>query len=449
MLAWAALLALGGAAVAQAGWSEPQTLEHTVTAAAGNARGEEAFTWRVPTPAKLRFGVSGLRVSYVRARLRLPDGRLTPPQSISRTHGVVARPAAIGLDAHGTATAVWTEVRPRTGVRSAIMVAVRAPGGRFGRPVEVGQALLGDDVKLAVAGDGAAVIVRLSRARISALQRPAGRCATGRARACFGPVQVIYSLRCSPIGLCEGVVGGPLDSLDVMFGPDDRAYVAWLGVGGARLAVTHGRRFGQPLAIPTSGESPELAVLPSGRAVLAWLTRSARNLTLVRAAVSDPAGRRLSVPQTVPSRWVSGYGDCANLQLRANRQGETTLVWECLPIRGAHRMIAAAVRRPGGDFGPGTALSPADRGAAQPALAVDAEGTTILVYNVEGTILAHVRRPRRGFDAAVPVGTGRPSQADYPLGPGRPSQALGAGGIVTVAWPGLRPNTTMLSDWTP
>jgi hypothetical protein len=443
MLAWTALLVPGWAAVARAGWSEPQTLEHTVTAAAGNARGDEAFVWRVTTPAKPHGGVS-LRVSYVRARLRLADGRLAPPQSISRTKGVVARSPAIGLDARGTATAVWTEVTRERGVRSAIMVAVRPPGGRFGRPVEVGRALLGDEVKLAVAGDGAAVIVRLSRARITAFRRPAGRCATGTARACFGRVQIIYSLRCSPIGRCQGIVGGPSESLDVMFGPGGRPYVAWLGVGGARLAVMNGQRFRPPVAIPTDGEKPKLGVLPDGRAVLAWLTRSARNLTLVRAAVSDPDARRLSTPQTVSLPWVAGWEDCANLQLRTNGQGETTLVLECLPaVRGAQRMIAAAVRPPGGAFASAMALSPADRRAAQPALAVTSDGTTILAYNAEGTIVAHVRRPRQGFDAAVPVGTGRRVQAI------RPGQALAGGQMVTVAWPGPRPNTTMLSDWTP
>jgi hypothetical protein len=92
------------------------------------------------------------------------------------------------------------------------------------------------------------------------------------------------------------------------------------------------------------------------------------------------------------------------------------------------------------------ALSPADRRAAQPALAVTSDGTTILAYNAEGTIVAHVRRPRQGFDAALPVGPGRRVQASDPLRPGR---ALAGGQMVTVAWPGLRPNTTMLSDWTP
>jgi hypothetical protein len=37
-------------------------------------------------------------------------------------------------------------------------------------------------------------------------------------------------------------------------------------------------------------------------------------------------------------------------------------------------------------------------------------------------------------------------QASDPLRPGR---ALAGGQMVTAAWPGLRPNTTMLSDWTP
>lgn len=445
VLAGAAMFGPGGTGVAFAAWSQPLTLEHPVSAVAGNARREEAFIWQVTTSAKLHRGSSALRVAYVQARLRLGDGRLTSPQTLSRTKRTAVRTPTIGLDARGTATAVWTEID--RDMRVAIMVAVRPSGGRFGRPIELGRAQVGDDVKMAVAEDGAAMIVRLNPAEITAFQRPLGRCVS--ARACFGAVQVIYSLRCSPIGLCHGIVGGPFESLDVMFGPGDRGYVAWLGVGGARVALLRGRRFGRPLAIPTAGNPPTLAAMPDGRALLAWFARSNRNFTLVRTAVSNPDGRRLSAAQTVSSPWPAGWDNCANLQLRANRQGETTLVWECLPaISGAHRMIAAAVRRADDDWGPGAAISPPASDAAQPVLAVDPEGTTILVYNAHGTILSHVRGARQDFDAAVALGTGL-WRADFARRQRRPLQALAAGGIITAAWPGLRPVTTTFSDWNP
>lgn len=388
--------------------------------------------WRVTTPDKLHSGVSALRVSYVQAGLRLPDGRLTRPQSISRTSEIAVRPRAIGLDAHGTATAVWTQVTQATPSRVGIMVSARRhnPGQPFRRPVEVGRASFGDDVKLAVAADGAAVIARSNGASMTVVRRPAAACASGSPRACFGPVQTIVNCRLRPL-VVSGGCGG---TVNVTFGPRNRVYLTWQN----HLVVMHGRRFGPPLGIPTGpGDTPKLAVLPDGSAVLAWLTRSTRGLTLVKTVVSDPDGRRLSTPQTVSAPWLAGWDDCANLQLRANRQGETTLVWECLPAtRPAHRMIAAAVRRPGGAFGAGTVISPAASDATRAALA-DYRGNTILVYSYDGGILAHVRRPRQGFNDPVLVGTGQPSQV------------LDAGDKVTVAWPGPRPNTTMLSDWKP
>ena len=100
-------------------------------------------------------------------------------------------------------------------------------------------------------------------------------------------------------------------------------------------------------------------------------------------------------------------------------------------------MLASAVRRPGAAFGAGTVVSPAASDATRAALAVDSRGNTILVYSYDGGIVASMRQPRHGFAAPVLVARGEPSHV------------LEAGDKVTVAWPGLRPNTTMLSDWAP
>jgi hypothetical protein len=444
-LTCAALLAIGSTAVAQAGWSEPLTLEHPVTAAAGNAQGAEAFMWQVTTPATLNPGASPLKVSYVQARIRLPDGKLTPPQSISRTNEVAVRPRAIGLDERGTATAVWTQATQAAPSRVAIMVAVRPPGGRFGRPVEVGRARFGNDVKLAVAADGAAVIVWSRMNLIQAVHRPATRCATGSARACFGPVQTIP-------GDCPG---GAINCRDtrVAFGPD-RAYLTWSAIARrgeafrdvVRLAIRSERRgFGARRMISGKGSAwqPSISVLPDGTLVLAWLGEPANGGARITVTMRDPNGRRVSAPQTVFA--VPATEGCYRPQVSANRQGEVTLVWQCnpesLPAGFSAGRIAASVRPPGGarrtPFGPAMEIAPADSHAGAPSLAVDSGGNTILVYSDGGRILARVRRPGQGFEAPVLVGTGRPSQV------------LGAGDKATVAWRGPRPNTTMLSDWKP
>jgi hypothetical protein len=249
--------------------------------------------------------------------------------------------------------------------------------------------------------------------------------------------------------------GGAINCRDtrVAFGLD-RAYLTWSAVAGrdealrdvVRLAIRSDRRgFGSRRLIPAKGSAwqPSISVLPDGTVVLAWLGESANGGARITVTVRDPNGRRVSPPQTVFA--VPATEGCYHPQVSANRQGEVTLVWECnpdsLPAGFSAGRIAAAVRPPGDTrrtpFGPAMEIAPADSHAGAPSLAVDSSGNTILVYSDGARILARVRRPGQGFDAPVLVGTGQPSQV------------LGAGDKVTVAWPGPRPNTTMLSDWKP
>jgi hypothetical protein len=316
------------------------------------------------------------------------------------------------------------------------MVATRRnnPGQPFRRPVEVGRARYGDDVKLAVAADGAAVIVWSRMNLIQAVFRRAAPCVAS-ARACFGPVQRIP-------GDCPAGVITCRDTR-VAFGAHDRAYLAWTADGShgnvvrnvIRLAVSDGRTFGSPRTISASASAwqPSIAVLPNGSVVLAWLGEPGFVGAHIMAAVSDPDGRPISAPQTVSA--VAATEGCYHPQLSTNRQGQATLVWECNPQGFTASRIAAAVRPPGGSFGPAIEIAPADSHASDPSLAVDSQGNTIIAYNDQGAILARVKRPGQGFDAPVLVGTGSPSQL------------LGAGDKVTLTWP--TPRGTMLSDWTP
>jgi hypothetical protein len=133
-----ALATLGaGAPAAQAAWTPPQVLVRDRGAAnvsaAGNGRGSEAFVWKVTSGRVIRAGDRTGAASYVRARIRRPDGRLGRARTISRTGAIVADPQ-IGVDERGNATAVWAQA----GRHLTIMAAVRPHGRRFGRPFELG-----------------------------------------------------------------------------------------------------------------------------------------------------------------------------------------------------------------------------------------------------------------------------------------------------------------------
>lgn len=436
------------AAPAQAGWTVPRTLIRPGfnVVAAGNARGVEAFAWEASSESPRDDR------SHVRVRLRLPDGRLSAPRTVSRTDRVVAD-ATVGVDARGTATVVWTQAvrRHRFGPlsHSSVTVAVGGPSGRFGAPVRLGGTadFVDAEPRLAVAPNGDAVVLWSDRDGLRAVRRPPGRCATRRPRACFGPVQRL------PIGADHTVI----------FGPRATAYAAWAGWSALargqqpriHLAVARrGRRFGSPRPISPRGvpaSQPAIAVARDGSAVLAWRRSDpatpAEDLAgPIQAAVRDPQGR-VSEPQTVSPAVAAQPNEPPRAagqrpQLRLNRQGEAILVWQQFHFSPEHpdrQEIAAAVRPAGGTFGPAAAISPPAVEADYASLAVDRRGTAVVAWRGGTGVLASVRPPGGSFgEPAPPAAAGRPA--------GVPT-TVAARDVVTAAWSnGPR---TLFSDWTP
>ncbi|MGH2840377.1 MAG: hypothetical protein ACRDKY_06090, partial [Solirubrobacteraceae bacterium] len=293
-----ALLA-GGASPAAAALSSPRVLQHDVlnVRLAGNARGAQAFLWTAQTEQSVQIGRTRWGVAYPRVRLRLPDGRLTRPQTLTRTRAIAAGAVAIGLDARGAATALWTEARPHS---HSLRVGLRPPGGRFSAGVEIGQLSLSEDrnAALAVAPDGAALIAWTRGRSVFVLRRPAGRCAPGHPRACFGSVQRIPD-RC-PAGLRRCLRFTP--GLALAIAPDGRAYLAWTAVRRTRdafrtvirLAVAPAtRRFGRPRTVSRAAEvstDPAIAVTRAGGAALAWVGHRPGGPRAVVAALGDERG---------------------------------------------------------------------------------------------------------------------------------------------------------------
>lgn len=372
-----------GAQMARSGWTAPSTFIRPAAdvSAAGSPSGREAFVWPVETQRSL----NGVPISFVRARIRLPDGRLTRTQTISRTDQVAQAPS-VAFDAAGTATAVWIEGDNLH--TDQIMVAVRPRGGRFGTPVAVAAPGLTRPV-LAVARDGAAAIAwSRDYSRSQVVVRTPGHCASQRPRGCFGSAQ--------------SVDGG--GDATVTIGPDDTAYMAWPDRC-IRIAVApHGERFESPQAISDNSvacSQPAVAVAADGNAVIAWrasppASEESNRSAAIRVAVRDPRGR-ISPPQT-----LSLAGDSPRICV--NRQGEVIVLWQQRSSDGT--TLTAAVGPIGGTFGAPTELSPpSDEQNVDGSLAVDHHGNAIVAYEHRGGVFARVRKPGQAFAAPTRLKT--------------------------------------------
>jgi hypothetical protein len=412
------LLAGCGGHTANAGWGPPTTLIGlpAYAGAAGSPSGMEAFVWEVESEQSLH----GLPVSFVRARIRLPDGRLTRVQTLSRADEVTRAPS-VALDSSGTATAVWVEGDNLHTDR--IMVAVRPPGGRFGTPAAVAAAGITRPV-LSVSRDGAAVIAwSKDYGRSQVVVRPPGRCAQRAARECFGPVQSF-----------EG--GG---DATVSFGANATAYVAWPHGCIALAVASRGRRFGAPQTISNGPCSqPAVAVGSDGSALIAWRAsppagEESNRWGLIRAVERDRQGRISSV-RTLSRR----EGDTPRISI--SRRGEVIVLWQQRSRRG--NTLTAVVGRVGGTFGAPIQISPPSEQENVPGeLAVDHDGTAIVVYDHNGGVFARVRNSGQAFAAATRLNAHPPTHGALA------ASLIAADNKVTAAW--LTAAGTQLSDWTP
>lgn len=374
------------APAAQAAWTAPQTVVADAGAgrvsAAGNRLGSQALTWTVTTRRPVRIGgVSGL-VSTVRARVRLPDGRLGRVQTISGTRGFVADPR-IGVDQNGNVTAVWAQRGPHLSV----MAAYRPHGKRFGTPVELGRSRHFNDARpaLAVGPFGDAVVAWNEGRSLRVAHRGVGPCR------CFS----------RPLSLRAG------NDQAVAIGPLGSAYVVWAAVVRStapsavhtrlRMATLgrDGRRLGREHFISATGDAsqPSLAVARDGGATIAWRASPPSGGEQDEAA---PIMAAVSTPDavTTPVQAVSaGRGERPQVRVTA---GEAILAWNALrptPANPDGPEVAIAVRAAGAPaFGAPALISPPNVAAGGASLAVDPAGTAFLLYTAGGQIaVSHVR----------------------------------------------------------
>jgi hypothetical protein len=401
-LVLATLSAVAAAPAAHASWTAPVTITGnagtTAVRAAGAAGGHEAFAWIVTTKHVVRTSSQRGPSSYVRARARLPHGRVGTAQTISSTSGIVTG-AQIGLDAAGNATAVWVQARAHL----SIMAAYRPHGKRFGKPFELGRSTHFSEARpvLAVGSSGDAVVAWNQGSHVQVVRRngPA-TCPPSKARGCFS----------QPVSLRSG------SDQTVAIGSLGSAYVAWAaGVRGAgtfdtQLRMVVVRRSGKRSAdhaISGAGDAsqPALAVRRDGTAILAWRASlpaggEQSEPAAIVAATSSPDAV-VTAPQTVTA------GSAMSPRLAIDTQGEAILAWSQFDVaagQGDGPQVVAAVAPAGSAaFGPPAALTPGSFVAENPSLAVDGAGTAYVVYD-GGPAEATTPGARGAFSSLRPAG---------------------------------------------
>jgi hypothetical protein len=350
---------------------------------AASSNGVQAFAW-----VRFRRDVGVPRrytgpASVIQVRVRRPDGRLTPAQTLSSKNGRAFVPA-VGVARDGAVTVAWLQQVRRGDLR--LEISVRRPGGRFGRPVTVGRTRVpslrvlypdvlrvpyGDEPALAVAADGSAAIAwRGSRSLQVATRRP------GRGARFSRPQSL-------PLGAQPRVV------VDARH----RVYVAWTRLSGSgaigstgtgvALAVAPLGQTLRPTTVSPAGErpsNPALAVTPGGNAIVVWAGTTGRT-GIVQAAVRSPGGT-MSAPVTLSdvARFLPPttalYGGALPTVI-ANRQGEAIAIWQQQTIPETGGGLATATWSSGA-FGPSSVV---DAGASfDPTMALDARGDTVLAY---------------------------------------------------------------------
>ena len=239
----------------------------------------------------------GARILVAR---RPAGGALGPPLELGPLHAYHARApeVRVGIQADGTVIALWTQANPREEDLAVAFAAVAPPGGPFGPPQQLSDAVR-YPLSLAVAPDGRALAVLPEIHRTLVLERPPG--------AAFAPAAVL------------GAADPLEDQVAVALRPDGAAIVAWADFG--TLGIFAVRRdgpgpFGSPEPVDPAPEDPYGADLPrdvgrapsdlggravravysgDGRAVLTWgATHALGNLSWAAAsAATFPGGREV------------------------------------------------------------------------------------------------------------------------------------------------------------
>jgi hypothetical protein len=294
----------------------------------------------------------------LRGRFIGPDGSLGRPDAIS-TYEPAGGPPSLAV--HDNALAAWTTPMSYLN-RRIVRAAIRRPGGRFGRPVTLRAHGRARNV-VAAAGLGALLVAWERAGVVEARVRLAGRG--------WGPVRRL------------GRTAKGSTTFRAAFS-QRRGYLAWLaeGVESGVLSVavlpTGSTRFRAAETLgtidryaPVEPHGPVIVPVPERDALVAW-TGWDGAAWRVRAAVTG-AGARFGAPVDVsPAGEQAVLGDAESIPIGTPLPAGTVMaVWSRLDAVGElGDRVRAALRPPGGQFGPPEDVSDLDR-ARLPDIAFD------------------------------------------------------------------------------
>jgi hypothetical protein len=217
----------------------------------------------------------------------------------------------------------------------------------------------------------------------------------------------------------------------VAMGSDGHAAVVWQRSDGSSnrvqaVVAAPGGAFGTPQTLSYAGNSafsPNVAVDRAGNAVAVW-ARSDGQRSRIQVSVRA-AGGAFGSPQTLSASGAHAFEP----RVAMAPGGTAVVVW--YRAEGIYNRIQAAVRPPGGAFGPVQTLSGAGQGAFDPQVAMDANGGAVAVWRRSDGV-----RFRIETATAPPAGPFGSPQVLSAAGADAfdPQVAVNAGGTAVAVW---------------
>ncbi|MHB2001231.1 MAG: hypothetical protein ACYCSI_13775, partial [Solirubrobacteraceae bacterium] len=176
---------------------------------------------------------------------------------------------------------------------------------------------------------------------------------------------------------------------DAAMAEDGAAAVAWVSTEGKTIYVTTRGGFGGfglPVALPSEGalelRDPQVGVDGAGAATTVWVDAQRGEIE----SATDSAGMAGAHQQlSVPSATVGEPGEVVSEpELAVAEDGAAVAAWR--RVNGSRSVVEAAYRSTEGGFGAPSVISETETEASKPAVAIDAEGESVIAWQDAGRI---------------------------------------------------------------